>query len=206
MKSLISALPHHSLYPCKAVPSNIFIDITWTKLAGNIPLTPRKTPAHQSLSTWRYVFKYFFQCLIWGSQVCKCLLLWHLFNSVRISFLNSSTNMIWSKKNSKDLSKIKFIEISCMLVNAWKIMNDVFGMSIKYTYCSNISFLIRFCKTQNCRSDVKISCKGIADNRVNLWMFSKQFDIKSRKGVFNPGFNLKTNGNIYIVYMHVLDN
>ena len=77
MKSLISALPHHSLYPCKAVPSNIFSDITWTKLAGNIPLTPRKTPAHQSLSTWRYVFKHFFQCLIWGSQVCKCLLLWH---------------------------------------------------------------------------------------------------------------------------------
>ena len=52
---------YHSLYPCKAVPSNIFSDITWTKLAGNIPLTPRKTPAHQSLSTWQNVFKYFFR-------------------------------------------------------------------------------------------------------------------------------------------------
>ena len=172
MKTLISALPHHSLYPCKAVPSNIFTDITWTKLAGNIPLTPRKTPAHQSLSTWQNVFKYFFR--VWFGDPKSVNAFYFDTFFILWGFDSLIQQPIWfDKKNWKDLSKIKFIEISSLLVNAWKIMNDVFGMSIKYTYCSNISFLIRFCKTQNCRSDVKISCKGMADNCVNLWRFSK---------------------------------
>ena len=92
----------HALYPCKAVPRYIFTDITWTKLAGNIPLTPRKTPAHQSLSTWQNIFKYFF---VFDLGIPSLKMPFSLtptcFNSVRVSFLKSSTNMIWAKKTRK---------------------------------------------------------------------------------------------------------
>ena len=101
LRTLILALPISFTLSMQSCAKQYFHWYHLDKVSREHPPHPTQNPRPPIVVNLTKCLQVFFPCLIWGSQVCKCLLLWHLFNSVRISFLNSSTNMIWSKKTRK---------------------------------------------------------------------------------------------------------